>query len=105
MSEPKPLGISGRIARAFQASQITPLLALVGLLIGIAAAIITPREEDPQIEVTMATITVPFPGADVRDVENLVAFPLEQKVSEVRGIKHVYSVSQPGVAIITYRRV
>ncbi len=101
MTGNKPLGISGRIARAFQSSQITPLLALVGLLLGVAAAIITPREEDPQIEVTMATITVPFPGADVRDVENLVAFPLEQKVSEIRGIKHVYSVSQPGVAIIT----
>ena len=101
MSENKPLGISGRIARAFQASQITPLLALVGLLLGLAAVVITPREEDPQIEVTMATITVPFPGADVRDVENLVAFPLEQKVSEIRGIKHVYSVSQPGVAVIT----
>ena len=101
MAGNKPLGISGRIARAFQTSQITPLLALVGLLLGVAAAIITPREEDPQIEVTMATITVPFPGADVRDVENLVAFPLEQKVSEIRGIKHVYSVSQPGVAIIT----
>ena len=101
MTGNKPLGISGRIARAFQSSQITPLLALVGLLLGVAAAIITPREEDPQIEVTMATITVPFAGADVRDVENLVAFPLEQKVSEIRGIKHVYSVSQPGVAIIT----
>ena len=101
MAGTKPLGISGRIARAFQASQITPLLAIVGLLLGLAAVIITPREEDPQIEVTMATITVPFAGADVRDVENLVAFPLEQKVSEIRGIKHVYSVSRPGVAVIT----
>ena len=97
----RPLGLSGRIARAFQTSQITPLLALVGLLLGIAAALVTPREEDPQIQVTMATITVPFPGADVRDVENLVAFPLEQKISEVRGIKHVYSMSLPGRAVIT----
>jgi multidrug efflux pump subunit AcrB len=95
------LGVSGRIARAFQASQITPLLALVGLLLGLAATLVTPREEDPQIEVTMATITVPFQGADAHDVANLVAFPLEQKLSEIRGIKHVYSVSRPGAAVVT----
>jgi len=101
MTEPGKLGISGRIARAFQASQITPLLALAGLLLGIAAAVITPKEEDPQIEVTMANVLVPFPGASVRRVENLVAFPLEQKLAEIQGIKHVYSVSQPGMAVIT----
>src|SRR5487761_2255420 len=93
MTEPGKLGFSGRIARAFQTSQITPLLALAGLLLGITAAIITPREEDPQIEVTVANVIVPFAGANVRDVENLVAFPLEQKLSEIKGIKHVYSVS------------
>ena len=101
MADPGKLGISGRIARAFQASQITPLLALAGLLLGIAAAIITPREEDPQIEVTVANVIVPFVGANVRDVENLVAFPLEQKLAEIKGIKHVYSVSEPGLALVT----
>ncbi|MGA9341749.1 MAG: efflux RND transporter permease subunit, partial [Rhodanobacteraceae bacterium] len=101
MDDRRSLGISGRIARAFLSSQITPLLAITGLLLGIAAAIITPKEEDPQIEVTMANVLVPFPGASVRSVENLVSFPLEQKLSEIQGIKHVYSVSRPGVAVIT----
>ncbi len=101
MTESGKLGFSGRIARAFQTSQITPLLALAGLLLGIAAAVITPREEDPQIEVTVANVIVPFSGANVRDVENLVAFPLEQKLSEIKGIKHVYSISRPGLALIT----
>ncbi len=101
MNEPHRLGISGRIARAFQVSQITPLLALAGLLLGIAATIITPKEEDPQIEVTMANVLVPFPGASVSSVENLVTFPLEQKLSEIKGVKHVYSMSQPGMAVVT----
>ncbi|MGA9421439.1 MAG: efflux RND transporter permease subunit [Rhodanobacteraceae bacterium] len=101
MDDPHRLGISGRIARAFLSSQITPLLAITGVLLGVAAAIITPKEEDPQIEVTMANVLVPFPGASVRRVENLVSFPLEQKLSEIRGIKHVYSVSRPGMAVIT----
>ena len=96
-----PLGFSGRIARSFLTSPLTPILAIAALLLGLAAMMITPREEEPQIDVTMANVMVPFPGADVHDVENLVAFPLEQKLSEIEGIKHVYSVSRPGIAIIT----
>jgi multidrug efflux pump subunit AcrB len=101
MSEPLRLGISGRIARAFLASQITPLLALAGLLLGIAAAVITPKEEDPQIEVTMANVLVPYPGASVRSVENLVSFPLEQQLSALKGVKHIYSVSRAGMSVVT----
>ncbi|HET9032204.1 MAG TPA: efflux RND transporter permease subunit [Dokdonella sp.] len=97
----QPLGFSGRIARAFQASPLTPVLAIAAILLGIAATLITPREEEPQIDVTMANVIVPFAGADVRDVENLVAYPLEQKLSEIVGVKHVYSISRPGVAILT----
>ena len=95
------LGFSGRIAKAFQASPLTPILALIALLLGFFAVLVTPREEEPQIDVTMANVFVPFPGADVHDVENLVAFPLEQKLAEIQDVKHVYSVSRPGMAIIT----
>lgn len=100
MSEPQ-LGFSGRIARTFQRSPLTPILAIAALLLGLVAVMITPREEEPQIDVTMANVMVPFPGADVHDVENLVAYPLEQKLAELEGVKHVYSVSRPGMAVIT----
>ncbi|MBK8895492.1 MAG: efflux RND transporter permease subunit [Propionivibrio sp.] len=95
------MGISGRIARYFQDSQITPLLALVALLMGIFATLITPREEEPQIDVTMANVIVPFPGASAKDVENLVATPAEQVLSRMSGVEHVYSVARPGMAVIT----
>ena len=95
------MGISGRIARYFQDSQITPLLALVALLMGIFATLITPREEEPQIDVTMANVIVPFPCASAKDVENLVATPAEQVLSRMSGVEHVYSVARPGMAVIT----
>ncbi len=41
------LGISGRIAAFFQFSQLTPLLALLAMLLGIFAVMVTPREEEP----------------------------------------------------------
>src|SRR5690606_38691397 len=96
-----PLGLAGRIARQFQDSPLTPILALLGLLLGIVAALVTPREEEPQIDVTMANVIVPFPGADARQVEQLVTFPLEQKLSEIEEIRHTYSTSRPGMALVT----
>jgi len=46
------LGISGSLAARFLQTEITPLLALVGLLLGLFAILVTPREEEPQIDVT-----------------------------------------------------
>jgi len=96
-----PLGVSGRIAAYFQRAQITPLLALVALLLGIFAVMVTPREEEPQINVTMANVLIPFPGAAVRDVEQMVAGPAEQVLAQITGVEHVMSVSRPGLAVIT----
>ncbi|MGB5511021.1 MAG: efflux RND transporter permease subunit [Woeseiaceae bacterium] len=101
MSAPQKLGLSGAIARKFQDSKITPLLALTGVLLGLFAILITPREEEPQINVTFANIFVPFPGASAAEVENLVAVPMEQVLAEIEGVKHTYSVSKPGIAVLT----
>jgi multidrug efflux pump subunit AcrB len=95
------MGISGRIARIFQHSQLTPLAALVAFLLGVFAVVVTPREEEPQINVTMANVFVPFPGASARDVEALVATPAEQVLAQMTGVEHVFSVSRPGMAVLT----
>lgn len=98
---PETLGFSGSVARAFQANAITPLLALVALLLGLFAVLVTPREEEPQINVTMANVIIPFPGASSADVAKMVAQPAEQVLSQIHGIEHTYSVSRPGVAVLT----
>jgi multidrug efflux pump subunit AcrB len=95
------LGISGRIAAAFQANAITPLLALVALLLGLFAVLVTPREEEPQINVTMANVLIPFPGASSADVQSLVARPAEQVLSQIAGIEHTSSIARPGLAVLT----
>jgi multidrug efflux pump subunit AcrB len=98
-----PLGISGRIARAFLTTEITPLLALTGLLLGVFAVLITPREEEPQINVTFANVFIPFPGATPAEVEALVTNPAEHLVAEIAGVEHIYSTSAPGMAALTVR--
>ncbi len=95
------LGLSGGIAKRFLQTEITPLLALVGLLLGLFAVMVTPKEEEPQIDVTFANVFIPFPGASARQVEALVSTPAEQVLSELQGVEHVYSVSKPGMALLT----
>ena len=96
-----PVGPSGAIARVFQNSRLTPLLALLAILLGILVLVFTPKEEEPQIDVTLADILVAMPGAGAAEVENLIATPAEQVMSEIEGVKHVYSVSRQGQAVIT----
>ncbi|RFF28099.1 MULTISPECIES: efflux RND transporter permease subunit [unclassified Wenzhouxiangella] len=102
MSQDQPsMGPSGHIARAFQDSRLTPLLAAVGIIAGLLAVVITPKEEEPQIDVTMADVFVPFPGASAEEVEFLITNPGEQIFDEISDVKHVYSTSRQGQAVIT----
>ncbi|WP_370738787.1 efflux RND transporter permease subunit [Vibrio quintilis] len=67
---------------------------------GIFAVIVTPKEEEPQIDVTFADVFIPFPGASPAEVEHLVTTPAEQVLSEMQGIDRIYSFSQPDGALI-----
>ena len=95
------LGLSGYIAKSFQNSAITPLLALLGLLLGFFAIMMTPKEEEPQIDVTFANVFIAFPGASAKEVESLISTPAEQVLSEISGVDDIYSVSKPGLRILT----
>ena len=95
------MGISGRIAHFFLHSRLTPLVGLIAILLGLFAVLVTPKEEEPQINVTMANVMIAFPGASAKDVETLIAIPAEQVIAQIQGLDHVYSVSKPGIAIIT----
>jgi multidrug efflux pump subunit AcrB len=94
-------GISGAIAGKFLDNEITPLLALVGLLLGVFAVLVTPREEEPQIDVTFANVFISYPGASAQEVEQVISIPAGQVLSEIEGIEHIYSVSRPGMAVLT----
>ena len=65
--------------------------------------IVTPREEDPQISVPMVDILVAYPGASADEVNHLISEPLERLMSEIPGVKHVYSVSHEGLSMVTVR--
>jgi multidrug efflux pump subunit AcrB len=97
------IGIAGRIAKAFIASKLTPLIVLASLLLGLFAIIVTPREEEPQIVVPMIDVMVAYPGASAREVEERVTRPVEKLLWEIKGVEYVYSIARPGMNLTIVR--
>ncbi len=98
-----PRGVAGRLAGAFIHSQLTPLLVMASLLLGLFAVIALPREEEPQIVVPMIDVFVQMPGAAAGEVEQRVTRPLEKLLWEVPGVEYLYSTSSPGQAMVIVR--
>jgi multidrug efflux pump subunit AcrB len=99
----RPLGASGRIARAFLESKLTPLLVVASLLLGAFAVLVTPREEEPQIKVPMIDVFAGFPGATAQEVERRLISPLEKALYEIENVDYIYSTSQPSGGMIIVR--
>ncbi|MDX2061457.1 MAG: efflux RND transporter permease subunit [Bacteroidia bacterium] len=97
------LGIAGGIAKAFINSKLTILL-MVGLMaLGVISAWLTPREEEPQIDVPIANIFLGYPGATPAEVEQRVIAPLERILMNITGVEYVYSTALPGQAMFIVR--
>ena len=92
-----------RIVDKFLGGNLSVILILLALVAGAAALLLTPREEEPQIVVPLADVYVHMPGASAKEVEKLVATPLEKLLWQVDGVQYVYSMSRPGLAIVTAR--
>jgi len=95
------LGLAGWMAKSFIHSPLSPLLFLAMLGMGLLGLVVTPRQEDPQISVPMIDVFVQFPGASTEQVGSLAVEPLERLLSELPGVKHVYSASERDQGIIT----
>ena len=103
MSAPRTLGISGRIAKAFLNSKLTPLITVASLAVGALGMLATPREEEPQISVPMIDVIAAMPGASPQEAENLLGRPIEQRMRELPGVDHVYTMSGDGYTMVTVR--
>ncbi len=90
------LGFSGRMARLFIDSRLTPIIIISSILLGILAVILLPREEEPQIKVPMVDVMVAMPGATTAEVENRVTRPMEKLLWEIPGVEYIYSIVNPG---------
>ncbi|WP_133471761.1 efflux RND transporter permease subunit [Paraglaciecola marina] len=78
-------------------------LFLFALIAGVIALQATPREEEPQIVVPMIEVLVDVPNLSARQVERQVTTPLEQLLTQIAGVEHVYSTSLDGQLSVVLR--
>jgi multidrug efflux pump subunit AcrB len=96
-------GIAGLLSKLFVQSKLTPIIAVVSLLLGIGAVWLTPKEEEPQITLPMIDIQTEVPGFEAAEVERHVTEPIERAVWGLSGVEYVYSSSRPHGSLVTVR--
>lgn len=95
------LGIAGRLANFALKSPLTPIVAFFILFLGIISFILTPKEENPQIDVPTASVIVAYSGASAEETQKAIVEPLERKLNELTGVEHIYGMAQNGLGVVT----
>ncbi len=95
------LNIAGRLGKAAMFTNMTPVISLLVFMIGVLALIVTPREENPHIDVPAANVIVRMQGASPEEVQNLILRPLEMVLREMTGVDHTYGMALDSQAVVT----
>lgn len=103
METERKYSMIGSVIESFLKGNLAILLIIVALAAGAAALFLTPREEEPQIVVPLADVMVQYPGGSAKEVERLVSSRLERMLYQIDGVEYVYSMSRPGMAVVTVR--
>lgn len=84
----------------YQRSLFANLTTILILAFGIFSLFKLPKEDFPNIDFDVVSVTSIFPGATPEQVERLVTNPLEEEIRTVFGIKDLFSTSAQGVSSI-----
>ncbi|MGV1754220.1 efflux RND transporter permease subunit [Agrobacterium sp. CG674] len=68
---------------------------------GVYAFIKLGRAEDPSFTIKTLTVTSVWPGATAREMQDLVAEPLEKRIQELTWYDRVETTTRPGYAFLT----
>lgn len=79
--------------------QFTLIMFVMVLLVGANALINMPRSEDPDIESPFFAVVAIYPGVGPQDMEELVANPIEEALSELENVKQIISDIGDGVSV------
>ncbi len=101
MKEIPTTDVAGVLARSFLHSPLTlPLIFLI-LLLGSYALTHIPRNENPPMVVSGATVIFPVPGASKKEIEEGVIRPFQRKMKEMTGVFHITGTAKDNSGIIT----
>src|SRR5213082_715637 len=87
-------------ALAVRERSITLFLIVAIILSGAYAFLRLGRAEDPTFVIKTLTATAVWPGATARQMQDLVAEPLEKRMQELRWYDRVETFVRPGIAVM-----
>jgi len=85
---------------AINNSRATILVLVFIVLIGIQTFVTMPSQEDPEVTVREAQVTVYFPGMPTDLIENLIAKPLEKKIKQIPEVEKIDTTVKTGEVLI-----
>ena len=80
--------------------QFTLIIFLLFAVVGVLTLFTMPRSEDPTIHPPEYLITVIYPGASPKDMEEQVAKPIENKIYGLENIDKMLTTVEDGIAVI-----
>lgn len=93
--------VAGTLAGLFLHSPLTLPLIILILLLGSYALTHIPRNENPPMVVSGATIIFPVPGANKKEIEEGVIRPFQKKMKEMTGVYHIMGTAEDDSGIMT----
>ncbi|MFO1204317.1 MAG: efflux RND transporter permease subunit [Burkholderiales bacterium] len=88
-------------ALAVRERSVTLFLIVAIFIAGIVAFLTLGRAEDPAFTVKQMTVVMAWPGATAKEMEELVAEPLEKRMQELRWYDRTETFTRPGLAFTT----
>ncbi|SIQ04757.1 Multidrug efflux pump subunit AcrB [Aromatoleum tolulyticum] len=88
-------------ALAVRERPVTLFLMLAIFVAGVVAFLTLGRAEDPAFTVKQMTVVTAWPGATAKEMEELVAEPLEKRMQELRWHDRTETFTRPGLAFTT----
>jgi hydrophobic/amphiphilic exporter-1 (mainly G- bacteria), HAE1 family len=81
-----------------------PLITVVAMvtlaIFGLFALLKLKTDEFPDVAPPVVTVGIPYPGASPEGVEKEILDPIEEQISSISGVKHVYGKAYDGYGFI-----
>ncbi|MDD2869070.1 efflux RND transporter permease subunit [Neomegalonema sp.] len=86
------------IDAALDRARMMAVVILLSTIVGVVSYFSLPKEGNPNIEIPIVYVSIPYPGVTALDAERLLVRPLETKLRSMQGLSKLNSTAAEGYA-------
>ena len=90
--------MTGLVDWAAERARMVIAFVLLSIGAGVISYVGLPKEGEPDIDIPVLFVSVPFPGISAEDSEKLIVKPLEQELRDLDGLKAMTATAAEGYA-------